>query len=309
MANSLKKVIAVIGPTASGKTRLGIDLANTFNGEIISADSMQIYRKMDIGTAKPTLEELSQAPHHLIDLIDPQEDFNAGRFVEAADQVIDQLVEKNKVPVILGGTSLYVRALLHGIIKVPDASPEIRDKVRGIANDKGRPYLYRLLKENDPESAAQLHPNDVSRVSRAMEVFWMTGKSIKNFQGEHQFQENRYDVFKVGCEWDRAELYERINQRVHLMVDQGLVDEVKGLLECGFSADLPSMQSIGYKQAVSYLQGEMSLEEMIVEIQKMTRRYAKKQLTWYRKDQSVHWLPKGVLNDETRSLIKEFLKA
>lgn len=308
MTEPLKKIIAVIGPTASGKTRLGIDLANAVGGEIVSADSMQIYRQMDVGTAKPTSEELSLAPHHLIDIIEPDQTFNAGNFVEIADKTIQQIVSQDKVPVLLGGTSLYVRALLHGIIKVPDTSLEIKEKVRTLAKEKGLPYLYQLLQENDPESASQLHPNDISRVSRAMEFFWTTGKSIKNFQAEHQFQQNRYDVIKIGCEWDRNELYERINLRVHQMVEQGLIEEVEKLLKKGYSADLPSMQSIGYKQAVAYLNGEFSKENMIIDIQQKTRRYAKKQLTWYRKDTTVHWLPKGILNDETITQVKQFLK-
>lgn len=307
MANVLTKMLAVIGPTASGKTRLGIDLANALDGEIISADSVQIYRQMDVATAKPTPEERSQAPHHLINIIDPDQTFNAGNFVNAADKVIRDLVTRHKVPILLGGTSLYVRALINGIIQVPDTPDEIKDKVRCIVKEKGLSFLYQLLRESDPESAAQLHPNDVSRISRAMEVFWTTGKSIKFFQEDHRFQQKRYDVIKVGCEWDRSELYERINLRVLQMVEKGLIEETEMLLSKGYTADLPSMQTIGYKQAVAHVYGKMSRSEMIEDIQQKTRRYAKKQLTWYRRDRSVHWLPKGRLNQETIELVKQFL--
>lgn len=306
-------LIAVVGPTASGKTQLGIQLAQQFGGEIISSDSRQIYRHMDIGTAKPSFEERIAVPHYLIDFINPDQTYNAGQFQNDADKIIQKLYDQKKVPVILGGTGLYLRALIHGMIPVPEIRKEVKQSVQQLLQEQGLSACYQKLVELDPISAQQLHPNDISRVLRALEVMMSTGKSIKAFQEQHQFQEERYPVFWIGVQWDREKLYERINQRVQFMVEEGLIEETKKLQEMGYHKDHIAIDhSIGHKQAFIYLEGKMSLEEMIEDIQQKTRRYAKKQLTWYRRDKKIHWLqPKedfNVLSQEIQVFLSENLR-
>ncbi len=303
------RILAVVGPTAAGKTEIGITLAKETNGEVISVDSMQIYRGMDIGTAKPSPEMLSAVPHHLINILNPDQVYNAGMFAEDADRVIGELHRSGKTPVLVGGTGLYFRALINGIIDVPEISEEIRSRVRSLVSEQGVLECYRQLNELDPKSAELLHPNDVSRVSRALEVFWETGSSIKDFQEDHKFRQQRYDVYYVGVHWPREILYERINNRVHIMVEQGLIAETKDLLEMGYDENLPSMNSIGYKQSVAFLKGDISEEEMIADIQQKSRHYAKKQLTWYKKDTNVHWLKDNHLYNEDLKQIKQFLNS
>lgn len=303
------RILAVVGPTAAGKTEIGITLARETNGEVISVDSMQIYRWMDIGTAKPGPDMLSAIPHHLIDILTPDQIYNAGMFAEDADRIIQDLHSNGKTPVLVGGTGLYLRALINGIIDVPEISGEIRNRVRNLASEQGVLECYRQLKEMDPKSAELLHPNDISRVSRALEVFWETGSSIKDFQEKHRFRQQRYEVYYVGTRWPRDILYERINKRVHIMVDQGLIAETKGLMEMGYNEYLPSMNSIGYKQSVAFLKGEMSEEEMIADIQQKSRHYAKKQLTWYKKDSNIHWLKDNQLHDDDLEEIRQFLNS
>ena len=308
MNDDLVKIVAIIGPTASGKTSLGIQLANLFNGEIISADSMQIYQYMDIGTAKPTPEELQAAPHHLIDITPPDLPLNAGMFVEHADKAIQIISQLGKVPIVLGGTSLYVRTLIEGMIGAPEAPPGIKKKIQQDIEEKGLDYCYQRLKALDPESALELHINDLSRIVRALEVYLTTGKSIKMLQKEHRFQDRRYQPFYIGLDWPREILYQRINERVKIMVQQGLIEETRGLLKKGYDKKLPALNSIGYRQAVLYLEGIMTQDEMIADIQQKTRRYAKKQMTWYRKNSEIHWLEGNQLNPEIHSGISEFLK-
>lgn len=284
------RVIAIVGPTASGKTDLGLKLADEIGGEIISADSMQIYRWMDIGTAKPSQEILSSTPHHLIDILNPDQGYNAGKFAIDAKQIITKLHKEQKTAILLGGTGLYLRALFHGIIPVPDISPKVKEEVREMMECDGVQICHQKLMTIDPESAETLHPNDIARVTRALEVKLETGKSIREYQNAHQFRQQEYEVFQIANYWSREQLYERINLRVHWMVRDGLIEEVEKLLEMGYSPDLPSMNSIGYKQTVAHILGTMNREEMIEDIQQKSRRYAKKQLTWHRKDDSIHWL-------------------
>ncbi len=301
------KLIVVVGPTASGKTGLGIQLAQAIGGEIVSADSMQIYRYMNIGTAKPTPAELTKASHHLIDCLDPKQPYNAGKFVEDADRCIREIDQRGKFAIVLGGTSLYIRALVQGIIPVPDTPPKLKEEVHGMVEREGLAKVYERLKALDPKSASPLHPNDVSRICRAMEVVLQTGRSIQEFQNRHRFQSKRYDAYFLGVRWPREILYERINRRIVMMIDEGLIEEVESLLQRGYDESLPSMKSIGYKQACQYLKGEFSKEEMIADIQQKTRHYAKKQMTWYRKDESVVWLDQGNLTEEVKQDIVAFL--
>ena len=304
----LTRVIAVIGPTAAGKTEIGITLAQQTQGEVISVDSMQIYREMDVGTAKPTDEMLTQTPHHLINILLPDQPYNAGRFVEDADAIITDLRKREKSVILVGGTGLYIRALVHGIIDVPEISQGVRETVRKLAFEQGVAACYQQLQQNDPKSAKTLHPNDLSRIVRALEIVLDTGKSIRDFQADHRFKQHRYQALYIGAAWEREELYDRINRRVHIMVENGLIAETEKLLSMGYSDDLPSMNAIGYKQAVAFLQGKMTQAEMVADIQQKSRRYAKKQITWYKKDPSIHWLNKNELTAQDIQLVKSFLK-
>lgn len=283
-------LIAVIGPTAAGKTEVGIKLAEAVRGEIISVDSMQIYRSMDIGTAKPAPALLKRVPHHLIDILNPDELYNAGMFCDDADAVISRLVGERTPSVLVGGTALYFRSLINGIIPVPEISETVRSDVRNTAKNNGVEAIYQRLLQADPISAKALHPNDITRLSRALEVYMETGVSIREFQERHRFSEQRYNALFIGTAWSREDLYQRINRRVEIMVEEGLIEETRNLLEMGYGPDLPSMNSIGYRQAVQYIEGELSLDEMIRDIQQKSRRYAKKQITWYKKDDTVRWI-------------------
>jgi tRNA dimethylallyltransferase len=308
MNGDLAKIVTIIGPTASGKTSLGIQLANLLNGEIISADSMQIYKYMDIGTAKPTSEELLTTPHHLINIIPPDSHYNAGMFVEQADAAIQVIGQQNKIPIILGGTSLYIRTLIDGMIGAPEAPADIKRKIQQEIQEKGLEYCYAQLNELDPESASELHANDTSRIVRALEVFLTTGQSIKTLQKKHRFEDRRYQTFFIGLDWPREVLYQRINERVKIMVRQGLIKETAGLLKKGYNKELPALNSIGYRQAILLLEGKMTQDEMIADIQQKTRRYAKKQMTWYRKNHEINWLAGNQLTSAMLKKIFHFLK-
>ncbi len=301
------RIIAVVGPTAAGKTEIGITFAHEADGEVISVDSMQIYRWMDIGTAKPSPEILAKTPHHLIDILNPDQEYNAGKFAEDADGIINELHHQKKAAILVGGTGLYLKALIKGIIEVPEVSPEIREDVRYLAAEKGVGECYRILGELDPKSAHKLHPHDISRISRALEIVLETGNSIQDYQQQHGFREERYDVLYLGAKWPRNVLYDRIDKRVYQMMDQGLVDETQKLLDMGYDETLSSMNSIGYKQSLSYIRGDMTKDEMIADIQQKSRRYAKKQLTWYKNDDSVHWLEQAKIENRNLKLVKEFL--
>ena len=301
------RVIAVIGPTASGKTAVGMQLAQRIGGEIISVDSMQVYRWMDIGTAKPSPEMRAAVPHHLIDILNPDEAYNAGKFTEDADNIIHQLVKREKPAILLGGTNLYLKALIHGIIPIPVVSISIKTIVQGIYDSGGVEACYEELNQVDPRSAEKLHPNDVSRIMRALGVVMETGTSIQEYQDQHRFEEDRYQVLTIGLQWPRDTLYKRINHRVISMVDEGLIEEVESLLERGYHPELPSMKSIGYRQTCQFLNGEIDKGEMIAEIQQKSRHYAKKQLTWHRNEPEIEWLDEGKLTETVFSTVVSFL--
>ncbi len=301
------RIIAVIGPTASGKTEVGLKLADRVGGEIVSVDSMQIYRWMDIGTAKPSARMREEIPHHLIDILDPDQPYNAGQFAEDADHVIADLQERKKPAILLGGTNLYIKALIHGIISVPAISHNIKYKVDNLLQEKGLAYCYQRLQSLDSKSADKLHANDVSRIVRALSVIMETGHSIQSFQKEHGFKQERYKVLFVGTQWSREVLYQRINQRVLAMVEEGLVEEAESLLWRGYSSELPALRSIGYKQAFAYLDEQIGQEEMISDIQQKSRHYAKKQLTWYRNRLDVNWLEGNEFDESSFKLVQQFL--
>ena len=303
-ASEKPKVIVVCGPTGIGKTTVGIELAAKFGGEIISVDSMQIYRHMDIGTAKPTPEELARIRHHMIDIVDPDEDFDAARFKSQGREIIADLGRRGCLPFVVGGTGLYIKALLHGMFQFRAGATAVRERLKKEAVDFGSEALYDRLKRCDPESAGRLHPNDTYRIVRALEVFESTGKQIGEFHRKHDFAEEPYQVLKIGLNLDRKILYTRIDRRVDAMIAAGLVDEVRRLLELGYREDLKSMQSIGYRHLSEFISGRLTWEECVRTLKRDTRRYAKRQLTWFGADPTIDWHAPDCIEDIIASVAK-----
>lgn len=298
------KIVVIIGPTASGKSAVGMELAGHSKAEIINADSMQVYRYMDIGTAKPSLKERKQVRHHLIDILYPDEEFSAALFREEARQAIGAVEERGKRAMVVGGTGLYIKALTSGLIRGGEVDPVIRKKLQAEAQAGGREQLYQRLREVDPPTAEQLHPHDTYRIIRALEVYERTGRPISALRKKHLFQEGPYDVLKIGLGMEREALYRRIDQRVDEMIHKGLVEEVGRLLELGYAPWLKAMQSLGYKEIINLLQGEYDMAEAVRLIKRDTRRYARRQITWFKTDPEIHWVavPQG------RNAIIEMIK-
>ncbi|MEN1934231.1 tRNA (adenosine(37)-N6)-dimethylallyltransferase MiaA [Paenibacillus sp. 102] len=283
-----EKVAVIIGPTAVGKTKLSIDLAKALNGEIISGDSMQIYRTMDIGTAKVTEEEMEGIPHYMIDIKDPEDSFSVAEFQELVRGHIREITERGKLPVIVGGTGLYIQSVLYDYQFTDEAGdPVYREELEKLVTEHGVEYVHKKLQEVDPESANRIHANNVRRVIRALEIFHTTGQKMSD-QLEKQENELLYDVSLIGLTMDREMLYDRINLRVDLMVEQGLLQEVNALYKNGVR-DCQSIQAIGYKELYQYFEGQISLEEAIAQLKTNSRRYAKRQLTWFRNKMDVTW--------------------
>ncbi|MBU5638816.1 tRNA (adenosine(37)-N6)-dimethylallyltransferase MiaA [Geomonas sp. Red69] len=280
------KLLVVGGPTGSGKSDLALKLAEQIDAEIVNADSMQIYRGLDIGTAKPSPEELARVPHHLIDIVSPDQDFTASDFRREASAAIEDIDRRGKRAIVVGGTGLYLRALLEGLVDSPTGDPQLRRQFDDIPGDE----LLRRLAEVDPETAARLHPNDRVRLVRALEVYTQTGRPISAFRAEHGFSGDHYRALKLAISVDRAELYRRIDARVERMLEKGLVEEVRKLLIQGYSRELKSMRSIGYKEVTAYLAGEMTLDEAVTLIKRDSRRYAKRQMTWFGRENDIYWL-------------------
>ncbi|MBO8162567.1 MAG: tRNA (adenosine(37)-N6)-dimethylallyltransferase MiaA [Brevibacillus sp.] len=281
-------LVVIVGPTAVGKTALSLTLARRLNGEIISGDSMQVYRQMDIGTAKATPEERSVVPHHLIDIIDPDEEYSVAHFQEMATRLIADIHRRGRLPFIVGGTGLYIESVTHRF-QFSDAAQdhELRERLKRLAEAEGVEALHRQLALIDPVTAERLHPNDVKRVIRAIEIYELTGQRMSDYQ--YRAQQSPYDLYMIGLTMERALLYERINRRVDQMIEDGLVEEVRQLLDRGYDPSLVSMQGLGYKELVPYLYGEIPLQQAIAEIKKRTRRFAKRQLSWFRRIPDVHW--------------------
>lgn len=286
-----EKILVVTGPTATGKTALSVELAKKLGGEIVSADSMQIYRGMDIGTAKVTKAEMQNIPHHMIDIADPSEDYSVSRYVEEADAAVRGILSRGRLPIVAGGTNLYIDSLIAGLDfaeKAEDAA--LRESLNKQYDDMGGEAMLEHLRGFDPERAAKLHPADKRRIVRAAEIYILTGETITRHDEETKKRPKRYDAVKIALTFaDRAVLYDRINARVDKMVSDGLFDEVKGLLDSGLSPACTSMQAIGYKEPAAYFRGEMSKDEAIELIKLSSRRYAKRQLTWLRRDTTVLW--------------------
>jgi len=283
------RVVVLSGPTGVGKSKLAIELAEEFGGEIISADSMQVYRYMDIGTAKPTPREQRRVRHHLIDLVTPDQPFHAGLYRTLGQRAIDQLHREGKPVWVVGGTGLYIKSLTQGLFTSPKIDPAVRERLKEEARERGEDFLYQRLKKVDPKTASKLHPRDLFRAVRALEVFDSTGMPISFYREQHGFGDRPYQTLKVGLDLDRPTLYRRIEERVEQMIEKGLLAEVKRLLEMGFGPDLKPMQSLGYKQMVQFLAEEMGWSEAVREMKRDTRRYAKRQWTWFKADPEIHW--------------------
>ena len=284
------QVLVIAGPTASGKTALSIALAQAFDGEIVNADSMQIYRTMDVGTAKPTLEERRGIPHHLLDVADPEENFSVARYVDLAAPCVDDILARGKLPILTGGTGLYIDSLLSGRTFAPYPETGWRQRLQQQAAEQGIDPLLAELADVDLEAAARLHPNDEKRIIRALEVWHETGKTISQHNRETQSLPPRYAALKLALNFkSRADLWARIDRRVDQMAADGLVEEVSALLERGIDPKCTAMQAIGYKELVPALRGEWDLETALAEIKLRSRQYAKRQLTWFRRDEQYHW--------------------
>lgn len=281
----------LVGPTASGKTSVSIELAKKLNGEIISADSMQIYKHMDIGTAKVTPEEMEDIPHYLIDIVYPDEEFTVADYKENAEKFIADINSRKKLPIVVGGTGLYVNSLVYDLnfTQVPP-NEEIRNRLESLADKYGNEYIHKMLEKIDNESYNKINVMDRKRIIRAIEIYEVTGKPMSEQNKNFRKPIDKYNLVVVGLNMDREKLYERINLRVDKMVEEGLVEEVSKLLEMGYNKDLVSMQGIGYKEIISYLEGELTLEESLELIKKGTRNYAKRQLTWFRRDKRIKWV-------------------
>ena len=303
----LQPLVVLCGPTAAGKTAAAVALASHFDLEVISADSRQVYRLMDIGTAKPTAAERAQVAHHLVDVVWPDEPFDAARFAAMAAEVIDGIAARKRLPVVVGGTGLYIRALTEGLAEIPRPVPALRARLQQEAAEFGGDALHRRLREVDPEAAQLLHCNDRVRIVRALEVFEQTGRPLSVWQREHGFRTRRYRLLKIGLSPGRQELYRRIDTRAEVMLAGGLVEETAALLTAGYAPQLKSLQTIGYREAVRLLQGECSRDQALLELQQATRRYAKRQLTWFRADSEIIWVDSLSDFDNIKMLMAQFL--
>ncbi len=306
--NKKKPMIILTGPTAVGKTDLSIQLAKAINGEIISADSMQVYRHMDIGSAKVTPEEMDGVPHHLIDVLEPEEEFNVVVFQKLAKEALTGIYERGHIPIIVGGTGFYIQALLYDIdFTENDGDTAIRRELEKLAQTQGAGCLHQMLQEIDPESAAAIHQNNVKRVIRAIEFYRQTGKKISLHNEQEREKQSPYQFLYYVLDTDRKTLYERIDRRVDLMMEHGLVDEVKHLADMGCTRDMVSMQGLGYKEILDYLSGEIPLEEAVYILKRDTRHFAKRQITWFKRERDVCWLELEQFQNDRKKVLEHIL--
>ena len=300
----MKPIVYVIGgPTASGKSKLAVELAKKVNGEIISADSMQIYKEMNIGTAKVNKEEMQGVQHYLVDFVSPDERYSVSNFKKDAEKSIEEILEKGKTPIVVGGTGLYIDSLIYGIeFQNEEVDLEYREKLNKIADEKGLESLYKKAQEIDPEAMKKISINDRKRIIRVLEIYHKTGKTKTEQELQSRKNEVKYEYKVFAITMDREKLYERIEKRVDFMIEQGLIEEVKQILE-KYHTFPTAMQGLGYKEVVEYLEGSCTKEEMIEKIKKETRHYAKRQLTWFRKNKETIWLDGEKSTDENVSII------
>ena len=297
----MNTIIIVGGPTACGKTEYAIEIAKALDGEIVSCDSMQLYKYMDIGSAKPDAHELAQVRHHLVDVIDPREKFSAAKYQKLAREAIDDILSRGKTPVIAGGTGLYINSVIYDMnFSSADADEDERNRLRMLAEKEGPEALHKLLQDADPDAAARIHPNNIKKVIRAIEAA-RSGNRIPDFDKSF-VPYSRYSPKMIALTRDREELYDRINRRVDILVEMGLLDEVKSLLDMGLSESDISMKGIGYKEIIGYYNGEYELETAINLVKKNTRRYAKRQLTWFRRYDDMKWFDISEYEDDNACL-------
>lgn len=287
---AIPRILMVLGPTASGKSDLALRLAEHCGGELVNADSLQVYRGLDIGTAKPTPEMRARVPHHLIDLLPPDAPFTAADFCRHADLAIAGILGRGRWPIVVGGTGLYLRALVHGLVDSPGEELTVRAEMQALAAREGNEAVLARLRAVDPEAAARIHPNNLVRVIRALEVFHQSGRPLSSYWAEHGFAPERYRCLKIGIQVEREVLFSRIEARVDAMLAAGLVDEVRQLLAAGYGPDLKPLRSIGYKEVCAHLAGEISLAEARDLIIRNTRQYAKRQLTWCKQEEPINWV-------------------
>jgi len=283
------KLLIIFGPTASGKSRLAIKLASLFNAEIVSADSMQVYRFMDIATAKASRKDRESIPHHLTDIVYPDEDYTAARYREDAISVIQDIHCRGKNIILVGGTCLYLKVLTHGLFSGPAADTLLRSDLERLETEMGSGHLHARLKEVDPTSAENIHPNNTKRLIRALEVYYLTNIPISIHQKNHGFKDKRFDTLKIGIRKERERLYSDIENRVDMMISEGLEEETRGLLSMGYSPSLKSMRGLGYKEIIGYIEGRHSLAEAVCLIKRNTRLFAKRQMTWLKKEKDLEW--------------------
>lgn len=295
----MDNVIVIVGPTASGKTKVSIELAKEIKGEIVSADSMQVYKYMNIGTAKPTEEEMAGIKHYLIDQVEPSEEFSVAKYQKLAYKYIEEILKRGKTPIVCGGTGLYINSLVYNI-EFADTICDwnLREKLKEEAEKYGNEYIYNKLKAIDPKVAEKIHMNNVKRVIRAIEVYTYTNKPISLHQEESLKNPPKYNYIIIGLTKERKRLYEDIEKRVDIMMEEGLVEEVKNLMEMGYDKNTIAMQGLGYKEIMSYVKGEVSKEEALYILKRDTRRYAKRQITWFKKLKNVYWIKADEINRE-----------
>ena len=302
------KLVIVLGPTASGKSETALELAARMNGEIINADSQQVYRHLDIGTAKPPVELRQKIAHHLIDVVDPDEEFNVARYRELATAIIHDIQKRGKQAIVCGGTGLYIKALTRGLFLGPAQDSGIRTELALRAQRDGLSSLYGRLRKIDPSAASWIHPNDRQRIIRALEVYESTGKPMSEWQKGHDFSESPFITLKIGLERQRAELYDLINRRCDQMVEAGLIDEVKRILARGYNLDLKPLRSVGYRHMGLFFMGKLSQEQAVFLMKRDTRRLAKRQLTWFRGDSEVHWFQPTLEREKIAAVVEAFLR-
>ena len=301
------KIVIVLGPTAVGKTELALAVAQRVNAEIVNADSQQVYRYLDIGTGKPSKPERERVRHHLIDVVNPDEDFNAARYRQLAAASIDEIHKRGAKVLVSGGTGLYLKALTGGLFSGPSQDTELRANLEREIAQIGLAALYDRLVAIDPGANTKIHPNDRQRIIRALEVYQSTGRPLSEWQNEHRFQEEAFQVLKIGLARARAELYDLINRRSESMIRAGLLDEVRGLMERGYELDLKPLRSVGYRQMGEVIEGIKGLPEAIAEMKQETRRLAKRQLTWFRSDPEIRWFHPEKQEREIGELVQAFL--
>lgn len=303
-----KPIIILTGPTAVGKTKASIGLAKALNGEIISADSMQVYKYMDIGSAKIRPEEMQGVKHYLVDVLDPEDEFHVVRFQQMAKQAMEEIYAKGKIPIVVGGTGFYIQALLYDIdFTESNEDTAYRDELEHLASEKGADYLHEMLREVDPASAETIHANNVKRVIRALEFYKLTGQKISEHNEKERAKESPYDFCYFVLNDDRKLLYDKIDQRIDLMLKEGLLEEVEALRQKGYTKDMVSMQGLGYKEILDYLNGECTLEEAIYILKRDTRHFAKRQLTWFRRERDVIWINKNEYHHDEEKILDVML--